>query len=91
MSKTFDSPKDPDDIRDFGVDWTLDIGDNTITSSTWTVVSGDVVIETHSWSDTSTTVRLSGGSVGKQSLLNRVVLSDDEQFDQTCILTVKER
>lgn len=92
--KKWSAPKDPEAIRDYGLDWTPDIGTAVIVSSLWTVVSGSdtVVVERSSYTDTNTTVRLSGGVAGEVvSLLNHIVMDDDEEDEQTMILTIKER
>ncbi len=92
MAKTFDAPKDPDEIRDYGVNWSPDLGTKTIAGSTWSVVEGTVVIDVISNTTTTTTVRLSGGTLGETcSLLNRVTLSNGERLDQTCKLKIRAK
>ena len=98
MAKTWDAVLDPDEIRDFGVNWLPQITDNrgivvkTITASTYSVESGSVQILDQSFTTTNTTVRLSGGMLGEIcNLLNTVTLSDGERYEQTCQLRVAER
>lgn len=90
--------KDPDAIRDFGNDWTADIGTATIAASTWLLDGaawaggGDLVKVASSFTDTNTTVRISGGIVGTTYLItNHVVLSDGEADDFSQKLKIKER
>lgn len=92
MAKKWAQFKDPEEIRDFGIDWADAIGAKTITASTWTVISGTVVIDSDDHDTTTTTVRLSGGTADETcSLLNHVTLSDGEEYEQTATLKVKER
>ncbi|RWB66560.1 hypothetical protein [Mesorhizobium sp.] len=92
MAKTWAQFKDPQEIRDFGIDWAAAIGTKTITASTWSVVAGTVVIDSDDHTTTNTTVRLSGGTVGETcQLLNHVTLSDGEEYEQTGQVKVKQR
>lgn len=98
MTKTWDAVLDPDEIRDFGVNWLPQITDNrgivvkTVTNSTYSVASGSVQILDQSFTTTNTTVRLTGGALGEIcNLLNTVTLSDGERYEQTCQLRVAER
>lgn len=92
MAKAWAQFKDPEEIRDFGINWAPDIGTKTITASTWTVASGTVVIDSDDHDTTTTTVRLSGGAADETcELLNHVTLSDGEEYEQTGKLKIKER
>ncbi len=93
-----DAPKDPQDVKDYGIDWSADLaalegGPNlTISESVWTVTAGDVVIEQQDHTDTLSVVRLSGGTVGTPQTLNcHVTLSDGQELDADQPLTIKER
>lgn len=91
--------KDPDAIRDFGIDWTPDLPEAvTIESSTWLLdgeawpVDADLVKVASSFTDTNTTVRISGGVVGTSYLVtNRIVMSDGEEDDFSQKLKIKQR
>ncbi|MER9814295.1 hypothetical protein [Mesorhizobium sp. M0129] len=90
--------KDPDAIRDFGINWTADLGTSTISSSTWLLdgeawpVDADLVKVADSHTTTNTTVRLSGGIVGTSYLVtNHIVMSDGEEDDFSQKLKIKER
>ncbi len=90
MPQTFVSSMDPDEVRDFGIDWSADIGSNTIASSVWTVVSGTITIVADSHTTKTTTVRLHGGVVGtKPAVLNHIILSDGEELELTCSIKIK--
>lgn len=92
MSKTFAAVKDPDEVKDYGIDWSpLLTGGDTLLSSTWTVVDGTVTIDSNTFTTTATTVWLSGGTVGDVHLLNRVTTLGDRTYDQTVRLKIKEK
>lgn len=78
--------KDPDEERDFGIDWAkplAGLGSDTITASTWTVPDGiEKTDEAHT--ATTTTVWLDGGTVGEvYEVLNRVVTAGGRTLDHT--------
>jgi hypothetical protein len=93
-------PKDPDAIRDYGVDWSADIGDTTISTSTW-LLDGDTwagdadlvkVASSIATGNTATVIRISGGVAGTAyRVTNHVVLSNGEEDDWTEVLRIKER
>lgn len=88
----WEAPKDPEEIRDYGINWAPDIGNRTIVGSVWSVVSGSVAIQIDSHTDTTTTVRLTGGTADETcSLLNHVTLSNGEEYEMTCKLSVKSK
>lgn len=93
MAKTWAAVKDPQEIVDFGVDWSADLGTKTIVASVWSVVSGTIVIDDGTvFDDTTTTVRTSGGTVGETaSLLNHITLSNGEEWEQTGNIKVKTK
>jgi len=87
---------DPGEIRDYGVDWTEQLGEiagsPTISNSLWEVESGNVTILTQTRTATTTAVRLTGGTLNTACrLVNTVELSDGERFIQTCVLRVQQR
>lgn len=99
--------KDPNEILDFGIDWSrfLRPGE-VITSSTWFIVSDsnevlsfspgttyDTLVNVLSGSDTSvTTITIAGGTNNKQYKLKcRVTLSTDLVADRSILLPIKER
>jgi hypothetical protein len=89
------APKDPQAVRDYGIDWSADIGANTILASTWVIALGDVsgvVIVQDDHTTTTTTVRLSGGVVGSSvTITNHVTLSNGEEDDQTGTIKIRDR
>ena len=90
--KTFTAVLDPDEKRDFGVDWSAQVGTGEIVDSAWSVTSGTVEIVNDVFTATTTTVRLTGGAVGENAeLLNHVTLADGQEYDQTVKLKVRAR
>lgn len=91
--------QDPNAVRNYGIDWTLDPGD-TITVSTWTrlkddgaTATTDIIIGTTQFTNTptpKTTVRLSWSppAIGTTVLVvNHVTTAAGLQEDHTLIVT----
>lgn len=105
MSKAWKKPKDPEDVADYGLDWSpliamgAEEAVNTIVAVTGEVVEGDVVIDSNSVGSVenapdgqATVHRLSGGTAGTSCLLNfHIVTESGEEFDQGVKLKIKER
>lgn len=93
MAEVWEAPKDPDDIKDYEVDWTARLPGDTISTSTWSVAVGaGLVIDSSSHTNTVTKVWLSAGTVGvTYELLNRVETAGGRTYDQTMKLKVKAR
>lgn len=85
------SPKDPEDVRDYWIDFTSLLADGeTITAFTVTVPA-DVTKVSDSGTDKMVRARFSGGAVGKYSIEFHITTSTGQQFDLTKTLEVKER
>src|SRR5271166_6878394 len=91
--------KDPKGVLDYLLDWTqyLPVGD-TITASTWSVANiqpADVtplVVGTTTHTAATTTVWLSGGTVGVSYVVeNQIVTTNGRTDERSCKVTVKER
>ena len=90
MPLTFETPKDPDEVKDYGVNWAdrLDEGD-TIATSVWVVPTG-ITQNSASNTATTTTIWLSGGTLNTTySLVNRITTAGGRTLDQTCKLKCK--
>ena len=92
--------KDPDELDDYKLDWTARLAPDSddISTSAWSIVTdmtGDpspLAIETESFTLSSTTVWLSGGTIGNTyQLLNHVVTTGGRVLEQTVQLKVKSR
>jgi hypothetical protein len=104
MAVTWEEPKDPNEVLDYSLDWQpsevatgrfprLD-DEDTILTSTWSIISAapTLEIENDSNDDTTTTVWLSGGTLGANyELLNRIVTLGGRTMDQTCKLKVRAK
>ena len=93
MALTWEAVKDPDEIKDYVLDWSSLLGEDEIVSSTWTIADGaGLVIDSESATATSTTIWLSAGVIGTTyHLLNRVTTSGGRTYDQTVKLKCKAK
>ena len=83
--------KDPDDILDFGRDFTAEFPRLTIASAQVIVPAG-VTLEGTSINGKTVYARLSGGVAGKTySITFRLTFSDGQQADRSERLSVRER
>lgn len=81
--------KDPDENKDYVIDWTLDLNGDTIDTSTWIVPSG-LVQGSESKTSNQTKIWLSGGVEGKKyRVINRIVTSAGRTEEHTAILEVR--
>lgn len=83
--------KDPDEVLDYEIDWATHLGTDQISTSAWIVPSG--IVETSSSKTlTTTTIWLSGGTVGEAyQITNRIVTVDGRTMDWTVKLKIKEK
>lgn len=84
--------KDPDEVLDYGVDWTawMAAGD-TIDTSTW-VKAGSAVIDSTAVDGLVTSVWLSGGMTGEfVRLTNRIVTTDGRTAERSLMIVIEER
>lgn len=88
--------KDPNEIKDYHVDWAdddyprLETGE-TLASSVFVVAEGTVVIDSESDADGVATVWLSGGTDGETCIiLNTVVTSLGRVYEQAVKLKIKD-
>lgn len=81
--------KDPDEVLDRALDWTVRLPDgDIIETSSWIVPDGIIKNSDHH-SDTTTTIWLSGGELYKTyTLVNRVVTRDGRTLDQSAEIRV---
>jgi hypothetical protein len=91
MAKRFETPKDPDEVLDYQIDWSAPLAGDVITTSTWTVPTGLVGgIEQNT--NTTTTIWLSGGTLDQDyQVHNRITTAAGRTRDQTCILKVRAK
>lgn len=83
--------KDPDAVLDYTINWSDWLDGDTISTSDWTVPTG-ITKTTDSETSTTTTVWLSGGTVGTTyNMINRIVTDGGRTEDRTIAIMVSER
>lgn len=81
--------KDPAAILDYSIDWSAQLGDETIDTSTWTVPAG-ITGDDDSNTTTVATIRLSGGTAGSDyEIKNHIVTSGGQEDERTIIIQVR--
>jgi len=86
---TWTTAKDPDEVKDYAVDWTDRLAGDTIVTSTWIVPDG-ITKDSDTNTTMNTTIWLSGGELGNTyEFVNRVVTAGGRTYDQTCKLKCK--
>jgi len=88
--------KDPDEVLDYLVDWSDRLtGSDTIDTSTWIMPSAPdalLIKDSDTHNNTTTTIWLSGGTLGtKYTLTNRVVTDGGRTMDQSMIIAIKTK
>lgn len=85
--------QDPDALLDYVIDWSewLPSGD-TIDTSTWFVDDDALEIESTSKTDTTATVRVSGGTLNRRyKVTNRITTTAGLINDQTITIRIREK
>ena len=84
--------KDPDEVLDYEIDWTNRLELDVIATSTFSITSGHVTVDSSSTTDVTTTVWLSGGTLGEVcEILNRIVTVGGRTMDQSVKLKIKAK
>lgn len=85
--------KDPQAELDYGWRWSGWLGTDTIAASTWSVIpsaAATIILSTHD--DTTTTVRIAGGTHGQTvKLRNRITTTDGRTDDRTHTIEIRDR
>ena len=92
--KTWPAVKDPDDYKDYGIDWTKALAGDPIVSSVWSVDVGDGALILDQLSNTNTVaiVWIRAGSADVDyELRNHIVTEGGRQFDRSVKLRVKDQ
>jgi hypothetical protein len=83
--------KDPDSVIDYGLDWTDWLNGDAISSSEFLVPTG-ITKNDDLHDDTTTTVWLSGGSVGRTyDIVNRIQTMGGRREDRTIQVRISEK
>jgi hypothetical protein len=85
MAKPWDDPKDPEEVLDYVIDWTLPLAGDTIVSSVWTLPEDtDLIGGEETFTPTTVTIWLSGGTAGKDyALINTITTAAGRTREQT--------
>jgi hypothetical protein len=92
--------KDPEEVLDYGFDWSpRALDEDLIESTTAEVVTGDVVIDSHGVAEVEgvltghgTVTWLSGGTAGTACEINlHAVTAGGRELEQTLKIKIKER
>ena len=85
--------KDPDEILDFGFDWSTTLGTDAISTSTWIITGPDSLLlnNSNSFTTATTTIWLKNGTAGGiYEITNRITTSGTRTYDQTAVVLIKE-
>jgi hypothetical protein len=83
--------KDPDAVLDYEWDWSDWLGSDIIVSSDWVLPDG-IVEDSSTHTDTTSTIWLSGGTVGESyEVVNRITTTAGRIDDRTCKFRIKEK
>lgn len=87
-----DFTKDPDDILDYGFDWSAWLSNaETISSSTW-ILSPGITQNSATNTTTATTIWLSSGVAGQPySVTNRITTNQGRTVDRTMTIRVTNK
>lgn len=93
MALQFETPKDPDEVLDYQIDWSARLVDDTIATSVFSLASeAGLVIDRQSHTDTISTVWLSAGDLGSTAeILCRITTAGLRTMDQTVKLKIRAK
>lgn len=92
METKFKDPQAKLPYRGNWAAWLAKEGDDTIATSSWSIVPDGVTADNQSKDDTTTTVRLSGGTAGvRYTVTNHIVTAGGLEDDRSFILDVRQR
>lgn len=87
--------KDPNSEVEYGIDWAVYLGGETIVASSWSVVPQEadgIVVDAQGFSPTRSAATLAGGIAGRvYSISNHVTLASGRSDDRSITLRVEQR
>ncbi len=84
--------KDPNAVKDYGLNWSQWLGTDTIATSTWVVPAGLTQPIPATNTTTVTTVWLGGGTAGETyQVTNRITTAAGRVEDQTLTIMVRDK
>lgn len=86
-------PKDPGEVLDYDLDWTLRLNGDTIATSVWSIHTGSaLLITSQSNNATVSKVILSGGLLGKTyTLKNTITTASGDTMIETVTILIKAK
>jgi hypothetical protein len=82
-------PKDPQEVIDYGFDYTTLLDGDTIASSSWS--ASGVTVDSSSATTTTTAVRITGGTLGtKNKVKNTVITAGGQTIVRRLIVVIQE-
>ena len=86
----FIDPIDPQEELDYSFDWSLELGSNTITTSSWTVENAVLVGSDNT--DQQTFVRIREAVLGTEvSITNTITDNSNQRYERTAKIRVEQR
>jgi hypothetical protein len=82
--------KDPNEVKDYTINWATWLGVDTISTSTWAADTG-ITVDSETESTTTATVWISGGTANNvYSLTNTITTATGRTEEQTIVITVRD-
>jgi hypothetical protein len=83
--------KDPDEVKDYHINWATHLGTDTIVTSTWIVPAGITKVRDSS-TTTTATIWLSGGTAGQQyHLVNHITTVGGRTEEDSLIMSIGDK
>jgi len=83
--------KAPNDNYSYSVDWSNELGVDTINGSTWTLESG-ITNDGDSYTDSVSTIDLSGGTLGKAyEMTNNITTAGGDIYEKKLYIKVQDQ
>jgi hypothetical protein len=83
--------KRPEEVNDYGCDWGSALsaeGAVSLTASTWVVEQGNVTTSAPTHTATTTSVRITGGSLGEHVIRNIITTNLGQTLSKRCFIRV---
>ena len=83
--------KDPEAVLDYKIDWSAWLGIDVLITSAWTVPAG-ITTDSDTSDATSTTIWLSGGTIGQSyELTNHITTASGREDDRTITIMMVQK
>ena len=82
--------KDPDELLDYQINWTVALAGDTIISSTWQINSADLINDHDTYGPNSTVIWLTGGVLNQSyQCTNTINTAGGRIFQQTVGISIR--